>query len=93
MSGLFGNMFDEGPPPRREEQPATRKHDYSKQAYSMPFGKHKSVPVMDLPLDYLIWLWFKRDGEPLRDPLAGCVRKALESYNVDPDGEAPQQSR
>lgn len=101
MSGLFGDMMEDTPPQQQQrrpqqssqQEPATSRHDYRRQPYTMPFGKHKGTPIMDLEVDYLIWLWFKRDGEPLREPLAGCVRKALESYNIDPDGEMPQQQR
>lgn len=98
MAGLFGDMFDDGPapaqPPRQQQkpqpQPPSRRHDFKKGPYTMPFGKHKGEVVVELPLSYLVWLWWKREGEPLRDPLASCVRKGLESYNVDPDGDEPE---
>lgn len=96
MSGLFGDMMEDTPPQPQQssqQEPATRRHDYSRQPYTFPFGKHKGVVVADVPLDYLIWVWFKRQGEPLRDPLATCVRNALLSYNIDPDGDAPEQPR
>lgn len=38
--------------------------------YTMPFGKHKGVPIGDLPLPYLEWLAALDD---LREPLASHV--------------------
>lgn len=38
--------------------------------YVMPFGKHKGVPIGDLPLPYLEWLAALDD---LREPLASHV--------------------
>ena len=51
----------------------------------MPFGKHKGVPVNQLPLDYLYWLVH---NTALREPLGTVVKHA---YKVAMGAyEAPQ---
>jgi hypothetical protein len=42
----------------------------------MPFGKHKGVPLADLPDDYLHWLDSLAD---LREPLASWVADELDA--------------
>lgn len=56
---------------------------------TMPFGKHKGVLVAELPADYLVWLWFKRVGQPLRNPLRQLVMDALRRHRIDPMGPMP----
>lgn len=56
---------------------------------TMPFGKHKGALVAELPVDYLVWLWFKRAGQPLRNPLRQLVMDALRKHRIDPMGPMP----
>lgn len=82
--------------PVRAQQPTARQADTrsatsQSNLYLMPFGKHKGEPVLQLPLDYLVWLWWKREGDPLRDPLCSNVAAGLRSYNIDPHGDMPEQ--
>jgi hypothetical protein len=93
---LEDSLPAKAPAPQQPPQPTarqvnTRSAQSQSNLYTMPFGKHKGVPVLELPLDYLIWLWWKRDGDPLRDPLACNVVSGLKSYNIDPNGDMPEQ--
>jgi uncharacterized protein (DUF3820 family) len=44
------------------------------QAPAMPFGRHKSTPLQDLPSEYLLWLGCL---DTLRQPLLGHVLKEM----------------
>jgi hypothetical protein len=48
----------------------------------MPFGKHKGLPVAELPVDYL---GFLAGLDNLREPLRSAVATAL--GRPEPDGE------
>lgn len=47
--------------------------------YLFPFGKHKGVPITQVPEDYLRWLQEKsiKENNPLKEPLAGYVKRIL----------------
>lgn len=66
---------------------------YKRYEGTMPFGKHKGVRISLLPVDYLVWLWWKRQGDPLRDPLRSHVASALSSNGIDPNGQMPEHFR
>lgn len=43
----------------------------------MPFGKHKGVPMQDVPADYFHWLWVNGKKEDKQCPVADYIRKSL----------------
>lgn len=52
----------------------------------MPFGKHKGVPMQDVPASYLHWLW-SNGKEHEHDPVAEYIRKNLDVLKSEhPDG-------
>lgn len=52
----------------------------------MPFGKHKGMPMQDVPAEYLHWWWCNGGQHDKSNPLHGYIVKsmsALESENPD----------
>lgn len=43
----------------------------------MPFGKHKGIPMQDVPASYLHWLWSNGKKDDKDCPVAGYIRKSL----------------
>ena len=43
----------------------------------MPFGKHKGVPMQDVPASYLHWLWVNGKKEDKLCPVADYIRKNI----------------
>ena len=41
----------------------------------MPFGKHKSVPMQDVPASYLFWLWTNGKEHDKQCPVADYIRQ------------------
>lgn len=54
----------------------------------MPWGKHKGIPMQDVPASYFFWLWTEREMEHNRfDPVADYIRKNLDVLKQEyPDG-------
>jgi len=54
----------------------------------MPFGKHKGIPLQDVPASYLFWLWTEAGKKSdKQDPIADYIRRNLDSLKMDyPDG-------
>lgn len=52
----------------------------------MPFGKHKGLPVAELPDDYLRWLW---EDVELRDPLRSAVFNVYHARFVQGPSSTP----
>jgi len=54
----------------------------------MPWGKHKGIPMQDVPASYFFWLWTERGMERNRfDPVADYIRKNLDVLKQEyPDG-------
>lgn len=51
----------------------------------VPFGKHKGVPMQDVPVTYLHWLWQEMRHDK-SSPVADYIRRnlhALQSENPD----------
>jgi len=47
----------------------------------MPFGKHKDVPLQDVPATYLHYLWTNR---PISDPrLEAYIKKSLNALKME----------
>lgn len=49
----------------------------------MPFGKHKGIPMQDVPASYLHWLWTNGKKEDLECPVAGYIRRNLQSLRME----------
>ena len=43
----------------------------------MPFGKHKGLPMMDVPANYLFWLWTNGKEHDKQCPVADYIRRNL----------------
>lgn len=43
----------------------------------MPFGKHKGVPMQDVPASYLHWLWSNGMKEDKVSPVADYIRRNI----------------
>lgn len=53
----------------------------------MPFGKHKEVPMQDVPARYLHWLWNDGKKNDQRCPVADYIRRNLNALKQEyPDG-------
>lgn len=54
----------------------------------MPWGKHKGVPMQDVPASYMFWLWTQRGFENNRvDSVADYIRRNLSAFEQEyPDG-------
>lgn len=54
----------------------------------MPWGKHKGVPMQDVPASYMFWLWATRGMEHDKvSPVAQYIRANLSAFEQEyPDG-------
>jgi uncharacterized protein (DUF3820 family) len=53
----------------------------------MPFGKHKGVPMQDVPASYLFWLWSNGKEHDKLCPVAEYIRSNLDALEMEyPDG-------
>ena len=58
---------------------------------AMPWGKHKGVPMQDVPASYLHWLW-TNERDPMSrkaktDPVAAYIERNLAALQREhPDG-------
>jgi hypothetical protein len=53
----------------------------------MPFGKHRSAPMQDVPASYLHWLWTNGKKQDTRCPVADYIRRNLDALKKEhPDG-------
>lgn len=53
----------------------------------MPFGKHKGVPMSDVPAGYLHWLWANGKKEDKRCKVADYIRRNIDALKREyPDG-------
>ena len=53
----------------------------------MPFGKHKGVPMQDVPASYLHWLWSDGKKHDVQCPVADYIRRNLHALEQEhPDG-------
>lgn len=53
----------------------------------MPFGKHKGIPMQDVPPSYLFWLWSNGKEHDKQCPVADYIRRNLDVLQTEyPDG-------
>lgn len=53
----------------------------------MPFGKHRGIPMRDVPASYLHWLWQDGLKNDRRSPVACYIRANLNALKEEhPDG-------
>lgn len=53
----------------------------------MPFGKHKGIPMQDVPAAYLHWLWVNGKKESKTCPVASYIKENLTALKQEyPDG-------
>ena len=53
----------------------------------MPFGKHKGVPMQDVPAHYLHWLWTNSKKDDRQCAVADYIRRNLNAIKREhPDG-------
>ena len=53
----------------------------------MPWGKHRGVPMQDVPAQYLWWLWTEGMMSNKQEPVADYIRRNLEALKQEyPDG-------
>lgn len=55
----------------------------------MPWGKHKNVPMQDVPADYLFFFWTERglEHQVATNPVADYINRNLQTLELDyPDG-------
>lgn len=43
----------------------------------MPFGKHKGIPMQDVPASYLHWLWANGKKEDKQCSVADYIRRNI----------------
>ncbi len=95
MSSTLGDLFGDAPPPEPKTTTYHNKNGAKTvregEEYLMPFGKHAGSPLMKLPLDYVVWLWWKAEAsdKPFTGKLRDEMIRVLESYNIDHKGEKP----
>lgn len=54
---------------------------------TMPFGKHRGVPMQDVPASYLHYLWVNGMKEDKQSNVADYIRRNLNALKMDyPDG-------
>jgi uncharacterized protein (DUF3820 family) len=52
----------------------------------MPFGKHRGIPMQDVPARYLHWLW-TNGADKEKSQVADYIRRNLNALKIDyPDG-------
>ena len=49
----------------------------------MPFGKHKGVPMQDVPASYLHYLWTTGKETDKQCPVAVYIRKNLSALRLE----------
>ena len=49
----------------------------------MPFGKHKGIPMQDVPVNYLHWLWSNGLKADKQSPVGNYIRRCLGSLRVE----------
>lgn len=49
----------------------------------MPFGKHREVPMQDVPASYLHWLWSNGKKEDKQCPVADYIRRNLSALKQE----------
>lgn len=49
----------------------------------MPFGKHKGLPMQDVPADYFHYLWTNGKKADLRCPVADYIRRNLDALKKE----------
>ncbi len=50
---------------------------------AMPFGKHRGIPMQDVPARYLHWLWCDGKKEDKQCPVADYIRRNLSCLKVE----------
>lgn len=50
---------------------------------SMPWGKHKGKPMMDIPVDYFHWLWLNGKHNDPSCPVADYIRRNLGALQIE----------
>ena len=50
---------------------------------AMPFGKHKGVPMQDVPASYIFWLWNNGLKNDKQSSVADYVRRNLSSLRQE----------
>lgn len=49
----------------------------------MPFGKHKGMPMQDVPASYLHWLWTTGKKDDQRCQVADYIRRNLSALRTE----------
>lgn len=49
----------------------------------MPFGKHRGIPMQDVPAGYLHWLWSNGKKDDHSCPVAGYIRRNLDALRKE----------
>jgi hypothetical protein len=49
----------------------------------MPFGKHRGVPMQDIPVGYLHWLWSNGKKDDARCNVADYIRRNLNALKLE----------
>ena len=49
----------------------------------MPFGKHKGLPMQDVPAFYMHWLWTNGKKDDMRCPVADYIRRNLDALRIE----------
>lgn len=49
----------------------------------MPFGKHRGVPMQDVPASYLHWLWSNGLKDDKRSEVADYIRRNLDALKKE----------
>lgn len=53
----------------------------------MPFGKHRGMPMQDVPASYLHWLWTSGKKDDKQCAVADYIRRNLSALQQEyPDG-------
>ena len=53
---------------------------------AMPFGKHKGMPMQDVPASYLHWLWANGKTRDKWCPVADYIRRSLSALKQETHG-------
>ena len=49
----------------------------------MPFGKFKGAPMVNVPADYLHWLWHNGKSADMQCPVADYIRRNKSGLELD----------
>ena len=49
----------------------------------MPFGKHRGIPMQDVPVDYLFWLWNNGMATDKNSDVANYIRDNLDALKME----------